>query len=216
MTQPSPKPQASSSKSEPATRDHGPGTRDHDVLAALLKEHGVLLNGHFLLTSGRHSAQYFEKFRILESPKLCEAFARRVASEFADQGITVVCGPTTGGVIIAYEVARQFGCRCVIAEKAETGRKIGRGFRLGPEDRVLVVDDVMTTGGSLVETLAALGPHPAQVAGVAVYIDRSGGKNQLDRPYFAVYRQSVESFAPDSCPLCRAGAALTAPGRGGK
>jgi len=190
--------------------------RKPEEFAALLKEHGVLLDGHFLLTSGRHSAQYFEKFRILESPKLCEAFAAQVVREFSGRGITVVCGPTTGGVIIAYEVARQLGCRCVIAEKAETGRKIGRGFRLGPEDKVLVVDDVTTTGGSLVETLAALSSHPSQVAGIAVYIDRSGGKNQLGRPYFAVYSQSVESFAPDACPLCRSGVPLTAPGRSGK
>jgi orotate phosphoribosyltransferase len=185
-------------------------------LGRMLRDAGVLLEGHFLLTSGRHSDRYFEKFRILEHPLLCEAFARRIADEFRDKGVTVACGPTTGGVIIAYEVARQLGCRCIIAEKAETGRRIGRGFRLGSEDRVLVVDDVMTTGGSLVDTLAALEPTGCEIAGVAVYIDRSGGENRLGRPWFGVYAQAVTTWAADECPLCREGVPLTAPGRSGK
>ncbi len=185
-------------------------------IAELLKQHGVLQEGHFLLTSGKHSGQYFEKFRILEHPALCEVFARRIADHFQNAGITVVCGPTTGGVIIAYEVARQLGCRCVIAEKSPEGRKIGRGFRLDKGDRVLVVDDVMTTGGSLLETIDALEQFPSLLAGIAVYIDRSGGKVELRMPHFAVYTQAVESFAPESCPLCQAGIPLTVPGRGGR
>lgn len=187
-----------------------------DDYSRLLKDSGVLLAGHFLLTSGRHSARYFEKFRILENPPVCERFAAALAGKFKDAGVTAVCGPTTGGVIIAYEVARLLGARCIIAEKAETGRRIGRGFRLGPQDRVLVVDDVMTTGGSLVDTLAALAGHPSQVVGVGVFIDRSGGRNRLDRPWEAVYRQAVETWEPADCPLCRDGVPLTAPGRGGK
>ncbi|HDQ99692.1 MAG TPA: orotate phosphoribosyltransferase [candidate division WOR-3 bacterium] len=187
-----------------------------DEYGQLLKESGVLLEGHFLLTSGRHSDHYFEKFRILEAPPLCERFAVALADRFSKAGVTAVCGPTTGGIIIAYEVARLLGARSVIAEKAETGRKIGRGFRLGPEDRVLVVDDVMTTGGSLVETLAALAGHPSQVVGIGVYIDRSGGSNRLDRPYEAVYRRAVETWEATDCPLCRDSVPLTAPGRGGR
>lgn len=185
-------------------------------IADLLKQHGVLQEGHFLLTSGRHSGQYFEKFRILEHPALCEVFARRIADHFRNSGVTVVCGPTTGGVIIAYEVARQLGCRCVIAEKSPEGRKIGRGFRLDRDDCVLVVDDVMTTGGSLLETIKALQPFLSTLTGIAVYIDRSGGKVELGIPYFAVYTQAVESFAPESCPLCQSGIPLTVPGRSGK
>ncbi|MFO7676690.1 MAG: orotate phosphoribosyltransferase [bacterium] len=182
----------------------------------LLTESGVMLEGHFLLTSGRHSDRYFEKFRILESPPVCGRFAAELVGRFRDAGVTAVCGPTTGGIIIAYEVARQLGARCVIAEKAEGGRKIGRGFRLESGDRVLVVDDVMTTGGSLVETLAALEHRPCAVVGVGVFIDRSGGANRLGRPYEAVYRQAAASWEPDRCPLCVRGVALTAPGRGGR
>jgi len=187
-----------------------------DDLGALLRQHGVLLDGHFLLTSGRHSAQYFEKFRILEHPALCEKFAGKIAAHFRPEEVTVVCGPTTGGIIIAYEVARQLECRCVIAEKVETGRKIGRGFSISDKDRVLVVDDVMTTGGSIVDTLHALEQFRASIVGVGVFIDRSGGANQLVVPYFAAYAQKVETWDQNQCPLCRAGNPLTAPGRSGK
>ncbi len=184
-------------------------------LATILKRYGVLLDGHFLLASGRHSGQYFEKFRILEHPELCETFSRHVADRFREQGITVVCGPTTGGVIIAYEVARQLGCRCIIAERTGQGRSIGRGFRTADEDRILVVDDVMTTGGSIVETLAALEKMPGTVVGIGVFIDRSGGRNRLKQPHFGVYVQTVETWEPEQCPLCKQGVALQTPGRSG-
>jgi orotate phosphoribosyltransferase len=184
-------------------------------LGEMLKQSGVLREGHFLLTSGKHSDKYFEKFRILEEPPVCEAFAKAVAERFHDEKVSVVCGPTTGGIIIAYEVARQLGCRCVIAEKADTGRKIGRGFRLGPEDRVLVVDDVLTTGGSIRETLAAVEPSGAKVVGVGVYVDRSAGVS-FGAPLFGAYRQEVATYEPSACPLCAKGIPLEEPGRSGK
>ena len=184
-------------------------------LAEMMKKYGVLKEGHFLLTSGRHSDRYFEKFRILENPPVCEMFAKAVADRFRGDGVTVVCGPTTGGIIIAFEVARQLGVRCVIAEKAEAGRKVGRGFRLGPEDRVLVVDDVLTTGGSIRETLAALEPHGARVLGVGVFVDRSSGVD-FGVPLFGAFRQQVATFEPADCPLCRSGVPLEEPGRSGK
>ncbi len=184
-------------------------------LGAMMKRHGVLREGHFLLTSGRHSDRYFEKFRILEQPPVCEAFARAVAERFRDSLATAVCGPTTGGVIIAYEVARQLGTRCIIAEKAETGRRIGRGFKLGPDDRVLVVDDVMTTGGSIQETLDAVRAAGAGIVGVGVYVDRSPGVD-FGVPLFGAYRQQVTTHEAADCPLCRAGVPLEEPGRSGK
>jgi orotate phosphoribosyltransferase len=184
-------------------------------LGEMLKQYGVLREGHFLLTSGKHSDKYFEKFRILEQPPICEAFAKAVAERFRGDSVSIVCGPTTGGIIIAYEVARQLGCRCVIAEKAELGRKIGRGFRLGPEDRVLVVDDVLTTGGSIKETLAAIEPRGAKVIGVGVYVDRSAGVD-FGVPLFGAFRQQVAAFESSACPFCKAGVALEEPGRSGK
>ncbi len=184
-------------------------------LGEMLKEYGVLREGHFLLTSGKHSDRYFEKFRILENPPVCEAFARVVAERFRKGDVNVVCGPTTGGVIIAYEVARQLECRCIIAEKAESGRKIGRGFRLGPEDRVLVVDDVLTTGGSIKETLAAVESSGAKVVGVGVFVDRSAGVD-FGVPLLGAFRQQVATFEPTACPLCANDIPLEEPGRSGK
>ncbi len=183
--------------------------------ALLLREAGALLEGHFLLTSGMHSGRYFEKFRILERPELCRKFARRIVEHFFPSGVTVVCGPTTGGVIVAYETARQLGCRCIIAEKAEDGRKIGRGFSLTANDRVLVVDDVLTTGGSIQETLSALHPSQSEVVGIGVFIDRSAGVS-FPVPLFSVYHEPVVNYQPENCPLCQAGVPLTAPGRSGK
>jgi orotate phosphoribosyltransferase len=184
-------------------------------LGEMLKKYGVLREGHFLLTSGKHSDKYFEKFRILEQPPVCEAFAKAVAERFRKENVSVVCGPTTGGIIIAYEVARQLGCRCIIAEKAELGRKIGRGFRLGPEDRALVVDDVLTTGGSIKETLAAIEPSGAKVIGVGVFVDRSAGVD-FGAPLFGAFRQQVATYEPSACPLCAQGVPLEEPGRSGK
>jgi len=184
-------------------------------LGEMLKKYGVLREGHFLLTSGKHSDRYFEKFRILEQPPVCEAFAKSVAERFREQNVTVVCGPTTGGIIIAYEVARQLGCRCIIAEKAELGRRIGRGFRLGSEDCVLVVDDVLTTGGSIKETLAAIEPSGAKVIGVGVFVDRSAGVD-FGAPLFGAFRQQVATYEPSACPLCAKGIPLEEPGRSGK
>jgi len=185
-------------------------------LEQTLKQYGVLKEGHFRLTSGLHSGQYFEKFRILEHPELVTQFAAKIADEFRKQGITIVCGPTTGGVIIAFEVARQLDARCVVAEKTEpSGRKIGRGFEIGPADRILVVDDVLTTGGSITDTLAALTQFGGKVAGIAVFIDRSA-QSPFSIPLFAVYRKAVQNYQPDDCPLCKSGIPLAVPGSTGK
>ncbi|MGQ9677979.1 MAG: orotate phosphoribosyltransferase [bacterium] len=186
-----------------------------DDFGRLLRESGAIREGHFLLSSGLHSGRYFEKFRILEQPELCARFARLIWERFRDEGVTVVCGPTTGGAIVAYEVARQIGARCVIAEKADSGRKIGRGFLITCSDRVLVVDDVLTTGGSIQETFSALESTGATVVGCGVFVDRSSGVN-FPVPFFGVYREEVVNYQPDICPLCRAGIPLETPGRGGK
>ncbi|MGQ9708115.1 MAG: orotate phosphoribosyltransferase [bacterium] len=184
-------------------------------LGSLLRHYKVIRDGHFLLTSGMHSDRYFEKFRILERPTLCERFAQVIAQHFRSEGVSVVCGPTTGGVIVAYEVARQLDCRCIIAEKAESGRKIGRGFIIKEAERVLVVDDVLTTGGSIRETLGALQITPARVIGVGVFIDRSVGVS-FSVPFYSAYQEPIRNYEPTSCPLCRAGIPLEAPGRSGK
>jgi len=181
-----------------------------ETIEDVLKQYGVLKEGHFQLTSGLHSGQYFEKFRILEHPELVTQFAGKIADEFWNKGVTIVCGPTTGGVIIAFEVARQLKARCVVAEKIEGGgRRIGRGFQFSDEDRVLVVDDVLTTGGSVKDTLDALKAFPGTITGIAVFIDRSA-EPPFATPYFAVYHRTVQNYRPEDCPLCRQGVPLAA------
>src|SRR5690348_14307138 len=125
---------------------------------SLLREVGALREGHFLLSSGRHSDRYIEKFDLLADPRATATICEQIAAQFADAGVAVVAGPTTGGILLAFEVARQLGVRAAYAERAANGP--GREFRRGaiphPGERVLAVDDILTTGGSVRETLAAL------------------------------------------------------------
>ncbi|MGI8926628.1 MAG: orotate phosphoribosyltransferase [Tepidiformaceae bacterium] len=174
-----------------------------------LKARGALLSGHFRLASGRHAGTYIEKFRILQWPDLAGALCGQIAHEFRGQA-DLVAGPTTGGVILSYETARHLGLRSVIAERAESGssREFKRGFQVGPGERVLVVDDVLTTGGSIRDVMAAVHACGADVAGVGVLIDRSGGTVSFGVPFFACLTVDVASWAAAECPLCAEGMAL--------
>lgn len=177
---------------------------------ALLRERGAILEGHFELSSGRHADRFIEKFRILQWPDITEAMCSDIAAAFRGQ-TNLVAGPTTGGVILAYETARQLGTSCVVAEKREDGqpgREFRRGFEVGPGDRVLVVDDVLTTGGSIREVIDAVRERGATVAGVGVLVDRSGGSVDFGVPFFACMAIDVASWDPGDCQLCRDGVTL--------
>lgn len=141
----------------------------------ILKDNNVLKTGHFLLSSGLHSGKYFEKFRILENPSLVQMFGKLIAEHYQDKNISIVCGPTTGGIIIAYEVARQMNLKCIFAESKPDGkgRIIRRGFTIPQDAKILVVDDILTTGGSIKDTIVALKSFPGQIVGISVLIDRS-------------------------------------------
>lgn len=169
-------------------------------LEKMLKDLRVLQDGHFLLNSGLHSQYYFEKFRILENPDAAVKLCSIIADRFRDTPVDWVIGPTTGGIIIAFEVARQLGKHAGFAEEREGKRIVGRGFGIGNRS-VLIVDDVMTTGKSLVETIDAVKAKSGKVVGVAVLIDRS--VQDMPFEYFATYRKVVENFEPASCPLCK-------------
>ncbi len=176
---------------------------------AELEARGALLRGHFQLASGRHADTYIEKFRILQWPDLTGALCKEIAVHFAGQA-NLVAGPTTGGVILSYETARHLRLRSVIAERKEegSGREFRRGFEIGPEDRVLVVDDVLTTGGSINEVLEALAARGATAVGVGVLVDRSGGKVDFGVPFYACLTVDVASWTPSECGLCRQGVPL--------
>jgi len=177
----------------------------------IFKEAGAVLEGHFELTSGLHSPVYWEKFKVLSSPRHTEELCRIIARHFASQALDAVAGPTVGGVILAFEVARQLGTRAVYAEQAGDGRDFRRGLTINPGDRVLVVDDVLTTGGSVLEVVRAVERHGGEVASVAVLVDRSaGGLAQIDgHAVFSCLTVSAVTYPPDQCPLCAQGIPLT-------
>ncbi|MCC7364241.1 MAG: orotate phosphoribosyltransferase [Dehalococcoidia bacterium] len=175
-----------------------------------LADRGAILRGHFQLSSGRHADTYVEKFRILQWPDITGQLCAMIADHFRGQA-NVVAGPTTGGVILAYETARHLGTHSIIAEKREDGpgREFKRGFELGAGDRVLVVDDVLTTGGSVRDVLDAVRERGATVAGVGMLVDRTGGKVDFGVPFFACFSLDIASWAPEECALCKQGIALT-------
>lgn len=188
--------------------------RNIDVLD-VLRESGALKRGHFLLSSGRHSDQYIEKFDLLRRPQATSAACAAIAARYRGAGIDVVAGPTTGGLILAFEVARQLGVAAAYAERATpsaSGREFRRGTVFAPGARVLVVDDILTTGGSLRETLDALAKHPVEVTGVVVLVDRSGGKAALPSRWEALANVDAASWDALDCPLCAAGDPLVKPG----
>jgi len=182
----------------------------------VFRDSGALREGHFILASGRHSPLYMEKFQVLQHPveteRLCAALASWASRKLVD--IETVAGPTTGGIILAHEVARQLGVRAIYAERRENGagREFRRGFTLRPGERVVVVDDIMTTGGSVQETIDAVRSAGGRVAGAAVLVDRSGGIADVGVPIEALWRLDIPSYAPGECPLCAKGIPTTQPG----
>ena len=178
----------------------------------IFRRTGVVLTGHFLLTSGLHSPVYWEKFRILEFPEFTTRLCAMIAAHFKDQSVEVVAGPTTGGIILAYEVAKQMGVRSIYAEKEGKGRAFRRGFVLKPGEKVLVVDDILTTGKSVCEVLEAVKERDGQVVGIGVLVDRAEHKLQLGYSLFSCLRSVTPAYRPEECPLCKQGLPLTKPG----
>lgn len=190
-----------------------------DIILERLHEIGGLKRGHFLFSSGRHGDVYLEKFDLLRDPAATSDVCGGFVDRFRDQAVDVVVGPTTGGILLAFETARQLGIPAAYAERASDGapgREIRRGTMFVTGSRVLVVDDILTTGGSVRETLAALEEHPVEVIAVAVLVDRSGGKVEFGEiPLVALASQRIESWTPEECPMCAAGMPIVKPGTTG-
>lgn len=196
--------------------DREPGGSIMDnALTDRLRRVGALKDGHFLLSSGRHSGQYVEKFALLRRPSDVEAVCRGFVEQVWDEDIDVVVGPTTGGILLAFEVARQLRAAAAYAERksdGSPGREIRRGTTFDRAARVLVVDDILTTGGSVRETLAALADHAVEVVAVAVLVDRSDGTLDFGVPLVALSTLNIDTWASDACPLCQRGMPLVKPG----
>ena len=181
----------------------------------IFRDAGALRDGHFVLSSGRHSSQYLEKFQVLQWPRETERLCAAIAEWASGRRPETIAGPTTGGIILAHEVGRQLGLRAVYAERDESGgsaRVFRRGFQLAPSERVLVVDDIMTTGGSVQETIDAVRRSGAEVVGAAVLVDRSGGTASLGVPLHALWSLEIPTYAAADCPLCASGRPVTKPG----
>jgi len=176
----------------------------------LFEKSGAILKGHFLLTSGLHSPVYWEKFQVLQYPQYTQELCRMIAERFRDQNIQVVAGPTTGGVILAYEVGRQLGLRGIFAEKKEGSpeRAFRRGFTIAPGERILLVDDILTTGGSIQEVIAAINKTEGKLVGIGVLVDRSEKPLNFGVPLFSCIRSATITYRPEECPLCAAGVPL--------
>lgn len=171
---------------------------------------GAIMEGHFLLTSGLHSPLYVEKFNVLQHPAYTQRLCEALAAQFVDEKIQTVVGPMTGGILLAHEVGKALGVRAIFTERENGKMTFRRGFQLAKGERVLIVEDIVTTGGSIKEVLAAVEEQGGIPVGIGMLVDRSGGKASFGEvPYKALLHLDVTTYAPDACPLCQAGQPMT-------
>lgn len=181
---------------------------EKEAILDLFRKAGAFLEGHFLLTSGLHSPYYVEKFKLLQYPQYVEQLAQAIAGNFKEEKVDIVVGPAVGGIVLAYEVARVFGVRMAFTEREEGKMRFRRDFTLSEKDRVLIVEDVVTTGASLLEVIEAVREKGAPIVGVGVLVDRSGGKVSLPYRYVPLLTMEMPVYTPEECPLCKESIAL--------
>jgi orotate phosphoribosyltransferase len=183
-----------------------------EAVLNLFRKSGALLEGHFRLTSGLHSPGYLQSALVLQYPDHAEALGRAIGQRTRDLNPTVVLSPALGGVVIGQEVGRALSVRAIFAERQDGALTLRRGFTLSPQDRVLVIEDVVTTGGSTRETIEVARAAGGQVVGAASIIDRSDGGARLGVSFQALARLPFPTYDPEKCPLCEQGMAVTKPG----
>ena len=172
-------------------------------IVAILRDTGALQEGHFILTSGRHTGQYLQSTRIFRHPDLGARLCMPLAQAFAEDEIELVLGCSQGAVQMAYELSRQLRCENIFAERENGALTLRRGFSVQPGQRILVAEDVVTTGGSVREVIKLVRQAGAAVAGVAAIVDRSAGRAAFDVPFFAAATLDLRAWSPDECPICR-------------
>ncbi len=188
---------------------------EKDVLD-IFEEKNALLAGHFRLSSGLHSGKYLQCALVLQYPEIAGKLAKEIAKRFSGAGIGFVVGPALGGVTLAYEVARALGLRGLFTERQDGKMTLRRGFSISKGERALVVEDVVTTGGSTKEVMDVIESLGAKTAGVACVIDRSAGQANFKVQFEALAKVKVETFEENVCPLCKSGVSITKPGSRGK
>jgi orotate phosphoribosyltransferase len=178
----------------------------------ILKSCGVLLNGHFLLTSGKHSGEYLQCAKVFQYPHYTQELAGMIAKNYEKNGIHGVIGPAIGGIILAYAVANELGVQNLFAERENGVMTLRRGFNIEKGQRFLVVEDVITTGGSVKEVIDLVKSYGGEVVGVASLVDRSTEGRKFAEPLFSLYRKEIVTYSPENCPLCKEGIPVTKPG----
>lgn len=183
----------------------------------LLVKTNAIMNGHFVLTSGLHSPHYVEKFNVLQHPKYTEQLCKAMAEKFKDSQIETVVGPMTGGILLAHETGKALGTRAIFTERVNGKMTFRRGFALHKGERCLIVEDIVTTGGSIREVIDVVKAAGGIPVAVSMLVDRSGGKATFeDVPSTALLNMDVETYEPVTCPLCQKGMPLTKRGSTGK
>jgi orotate phosphoribosyltransferase len=183
-----------------------------EQVRAILQETGAVQEGHFLLSSGLHSPVYIQCALVFQHPHHAQRLGAEMAGLFADDRVDVVISPAVGGIVTGQEVARALGVRAIFAERESGTMRLRRGFRIEPEERVLVADDVITRGGSVGETLEVVKASAGEAVGIAVVVDRSGGDLNWDVPLRSLLRMEAVTYPPEECPLCRDGLPVVKPG----
>lgn len=182
---------------------------DEKELFHLLKKKGAILEGHFLLSSGLHSPTYLQCAKLLQYPKLTKKLCRELAGRFNGDTIDVVFAPAIGGIIVGYEVAGALNARAIFSERVEGKMVLRRGFKIHKGENVLVIEDVVTTGGSVKEIIQLIEKKCAQIRGVGMIVDRSGGKVDFGVKKIALLTLNIENYPKQSCPLCKKEIPLT-------
>ncbi len=178
----------------------------------IFEKSGALLKGHFLLTSGRHSNVYFQCAKVLQYPEYSEKICGMIAEHYKSTNVDTVIAPAIGGIVVGQEVARQLNKKSIFAEREDKSLTLRRGFTIEKGEKILVCEDVVTTGGSVFEVINIVKNFGGEVVGVGFIVDRSNGKVNFDFPQFSTMILDVRSFPPEECPLCKEGIELVKPG----
>ncbi len=164
---------------------------------------GALMSGHFKLTSGLHSGYYLQCAKICQYPAYCEEISKEIAENFRDKGITMTAAPAVGGIVIGYELARALNCKSIFAERVDGKMQLRRGFIIEPTDKLLIVEDVITTGGSILEIAEIAKETGAEIVGYSSILNRSAGRFNPDKPFIPWLSLEIDTYNPDECPICR-------------
>lgn len=185
----------------------------NDKILGMFERSKALLNGHFALSSGLHSAKYLQCALLLSYPGYTEEICRKLASKLEKQGIDTVIGPAYGGIILAYELARALGVRAIFSERKDGMMQLRRNFTISKGENVLIAEDVVTTGKSVKEVIDTIKPFNPRIVGIAGIVDRSGKEKPFgDIPYTSLLKMDIETYRPEECPLCKEGIPLVKPG----